>query len=246
MNTHRIAKLLAGAVVAGGFLGVPAVAMASTPSSATSSTSSTSSPHGASFEAAKKAVETRLAWRQQRLANLTTEVTDATNLTSSDRSTLSGDLANETAGIAALVAKVPNDTTWAELQADAKAMVVDYRVFVVMSPQVHETIAADTAGAIEQKLTAAEPQIEALISYEQSQGKDVAAAQTAYEDLVTQVSDASTDTSGISAAVLATSPSAYPGNASIFTNARSSLEQARTALGTARSDLQTIAKVLGV
>jgi hypothetical protein len=254
MNKHQFRnRLMAGALVAGLVLAVPGVAMAASAPQAGSVTSvNTSSPlnpptrNASTFAAAKTYVEKQLALRQQRLSSLTSEVSKASDLTSSDKATLTTDLANETTGIDALAAKVPADTTWAELLADAKSMVQQYRVFVVMSPQVHETIAADTATAICAKLQAAEPQIEALINYEQSQGKNVTAAQTAYEGLVAQVSAAQSDVSGISAAVLGTSPSGYPGNASIFSNARSSLVQARTALKSARSDLHTITQVLGV
>jgi hypothetical protein len=254
MNNHQIRnRLMAGALVAGLVLAVPGVAMAASAPQAGSvtsvSTSSALNPatkNATTFAAAKAYVEGQLTARQQRLSNLTSEVSAASDLTSSDKATLTGDLANETSGIDALVTKVPGDTTWAELLADAKSMVQQYRVFVVMSPQVHETIAADTATAVCTKLQADEPQIEALINYEQSQGKNVTAAQTAYEGLVAQVSAAQSDVSGISAAVLGTSPAGYPGNASIFSNAHSSLIQARTALKTARSDLHTIVQVLGV
>lgn len=251
-NHPKRYRLLAGALVAGGILGVPTAALATSAAHGASSASTSSNPldpstkNPTTFNVAKKYVEAQLAARQQRLSNLTSEVSKAEHLSSADRATLSSDLSSETTGIDALVAKVPNDTTWAELQADAKAMVVDYRVYVVMSPQVHETIAADTATTIEQRVQAAEPQIEALIKYEQSQGKNVDAAQTAYEGLVVEINQAAHDTAGVSALVLAQTPAGYPGNAPIFTNARSNLDQARTALHTARGDLHTIAKVLGL
>jgi hypothetical protein len=256
MTPHRMRnRLVAGALVAGLVIGVPTTAMAATPSQSSGKGSPSISSSGplnpktknpTTFNAAKAFVEHQLALRQQRLANLTNEVAKAADLTSSDRATLTSDLSSETAGINALAAKVPNDTTWAELKADAKSMVVDYRVFVVMSPQVHLTIAADTESAIEQKLQAAEPKIEALIRYEQSKGKDVHGAQVAYDALVVEVAGAEHDTAGVSAAVLATSPSGYPANMTIFLNAHSNLLQGRAALAAARSDLHTIAKDLGL
>jgi hypothetical protein len=245
-------RLAAGALVAGGILGVPTAVLAAPAPHAGTNGSTSSNPlnpstkNATTFGYAKKYVEKQLADRQQRLSDLTSEVSKASHLTSSDRATLSSDLSSETAGINALAAKVPNDTTWAELRADAKSMLDGYRVFVVMSPQVHETIAADTAAAIEQKLQAAEPQIEALIKYEQSQGKNVGAAQTAYDALVAEVDQAASDTNGVAAVVLAQTPAGYPGNKTVFTNARSNLEQARSALHTARGDLQTIVHVLGL
>lgn len=247
MTTHRIRTgLLAGAVVAGGVLGVPGIAAAAgSHGSQAANPLNPTTKNATTFAAAKKWVEGQLTIRQQRLSNLTAEVSHAADLTSSDRATLTSDLSSETSGIDALAAKVPNDTTWAQLRADARAMVVDYRVFVVMSPQAHLTIAADTASTIEQKLQAAEPKIEAAIQAAAAKGKDVRAAQTAYEGLVVQVGNAEADTNGVSAAVLAQTPAGYPGNASVFLNAHSNLEQARTALRTARNDLRIIAEVLG-
>ncbi len=256
MNLHsKRYRLLSGALAAGVVIGVPATAMAATPSQGSSNSSAAIAKSGplnpktenaTTFNTAKQFVEHELSLRQQRLSNLTSEVGKASDLTSADRATLTSDLASETAGIDALVAKVPNDTTWAVLKADATSMVVDYRVFVVMSPQVHLAIAADTESAVEQKMQAAEPKIEALIDYEQGKGKDVKGAQIAYGALVVEVSGAEHDTAGVSAAVLATSPKGYPANRTIFLNARSNLLQGRSALVTARSDLQTISTDLGL
>lgn len=256
MTTHPMRyRIVAGALAAGAIVGVPATAMAATPSGSSSRSTPAISKSGplnpksetpATFAAAKAFVEHQLALREQRLSNLTSEVASAAHLTPADRATLTSDLAAETSGINALAAKVPNDTTWAQLKSDATSMVVDYRVFVVMSPQVHLTIAADTESAVEQKAQAAEPKIQALINYEQSQGKDVHGAQVAFDAFVVEIAAAEHDTAGVSAAVLATGPHGYPANRTIFLNARSNLQQGRAALVTARSDLHTIAQDLGL
>jgi hypothetical protein len=244
MTMHRVRTgLLAGAIVAGGVLGIPGIAAATTSQGSTSPLNP-AVKNATTFKVAQQWVEHQLALRQQRLTNLAAEVSKAADLSTSDRTTLASDVSSDTVGIDALAAKVPDDKTWAQLLADAKSMVVDYRVFTVMSPQVHLTIAADTASAIEQKLQTAEPQIEAAIQAAAAEGKNVAAAQTAYEGLVVQVSDAAADTSGVSATVIAQTAAGYPANAGVFLNARSNLEQARTALKTARADLGIIAKVL--
>lgn len=248
MTMHRIRTgLLGGAIVAGGVLGIPAVAGAATPQAASSSTTNPLNPavkNATTFKTAQKWVESQLAARQQRLSSLTSEVSKATHLTTSDRATLTSDLSSETSGIDALATKVPKDTTWAQLLGDAKSMVVDYRVYVVMTPQVNLTIGADSASFVEQRLQAAEPKLEAAIAAEKAKGKNVVAAEKAYAGLVVQVRDAERDTKGVSTAVLAQKPAGYPRNESVFLNARSSLDQTRTALKTARADLQIIGHVL--
>jgi hypothetical protein len=254
MARHALLSRVGAAVlVAGAVLAVPGAAMAAG-SAQPGSVAWTASAHpvrlvaatGASFATAKAVVENDLALRQQRLTNLTAEVAAATDLTSADKATLSSSIASDTSGIDALVAKVPGDTTWAELRADAKAVVQDYRVFVVMSPQAHLAIAADTASSVCARLQAAEPQIEALIKFDQGQGKNVSAAEAAYQSLVSEVTTAMGDVSGVSASVLATTPAAYPGNVSVFTGGRANLIGARGALATAGTDLHTIAQLLAV
>jgi hypothetical protein len=244
MNAHPLgSKVVAGLMVGGLVIGTPAAAMAATASPATQSTTAAPRPV---FVAARKAVEHALALRQDRLAVLTGEVASAKTLTPSDRSRLAARVAAETAGIDALAVKVPRDETWLQLGTDAKKMVLDYRVFVVMSPQVHLTISADTETAVESGMQKLEPGLEAAIEHAQAEGENVRPAKIAYAALVDQVDNAESDSSGVAVAVLATSPAGYPGNMTVFVNARSSLVQGRTALVTARSDIETIVTSLGL
>jgi hypothetical protein len=244
MNAHPLSsKVVAGLMVGGLVIGTPAAAMAATGSPATRSTTAAPRPV---FVAARKAVEHALVLRQDRLAVLTGELASARTLAPSDRSTLAARVAAETAGINALAVKVPTDETWPELGTDAKKMVLDYRVFVVMSPQVHLTISADTEAAVESGMQKLVPALEAAIKHAQAEGENVSPAKIAYAGLVDRVDNADSDSAGVAVTVLATSAAGYPGNATVFINARSSLLQGRTALVTARSDIETIVTSLGL
>lgn len=236
-----LAPVLCAAVTGGFVLAGAGVAGAATPSAS----SSVSHSGGADFKQLQKMLEEQLADRQHRLAGLSVEVSASRHLTDAHGATLESDLSAETSGINALAAKVPNDTTIAELTVDHETM-IDYRVYVVMSPQVELTIAADTASGVEQAFEASESHIEALIRYEQSQGKDVHGAQIAFLDMVRQVANAEHDTTGVSDSVLAAKPSGWPANRTIFTNAASSLGQAKKALQTATADRTTIFRDLGL
>jgi hypothetical protein len=243
MNAHSLTLKMATGLVAGALVvGSPAAAMAA--SSPTKQ--STTAASGPAFIAARHAVEHALALRQDRLALLTKEATVAKTLSSSDRSKLEMRLGAETSGIDALAVKVPTDTTWLELGTDAKNMVVDYRVFVVMSSQVHLTIATDTETAVEKGMQSLEPSLAAAIAHAQTEGKNVGAAKIAYAGLVNQLSNAQRASSGVAVAVLATSPAGFPVNETVFVNARSSLVQGQTALVTARGDIKTIVTSLGL
>ncbi len=91
-------------------------------------------------------------------------------------------------------------------------MVYNYRVYVVMTPQTHLTIVIDDETFIEGVFVNLEPQIATAIQNAQAAGKDVTAAQAAFTDLKSQVSNAQAATNGQSTQILAQTPTAYPGN----------------------------------
>ena len=151
------AVLVAGAMAAGLFGAASLEATAA--SAAGAGTSPTCTP--AALNVARTNALAALTRRVKRLHDLSAAVGASTGLTTADRSTLTTDIGNDLGGITALQQKVPSDTTCADVAADAQAMVVDYRVFVVMSPQAHLTIAADTETSVAGALTALEPKIAA-------------------------------------------------------------------------------------
>jgi cytochrome c oxidase assembly factor CtaG len=130
MKHVTIRSVAVFALVAALGVSIPSVAYAS-------STTPTTTP-SASFIAAQQKLEGELATRVTRLTHLSADVTAATSLSSNVSLTLQARLSTEEASINALVAKVPTDTTWAELDADRSAMYKDNRVYAVMSPQVFE------------------------------------------------------------------------------------------------------------
>lgn len=208
--------------------------------------SQTASPNStANWQKAHDRLMAALQARVQTLAKLTTSVNNDKTLSSQDKSTLSGLLANETNGINQLLARVqaatPQNTTIVQLRADAKEMVDKYRVYLVMARQVHPTEAADAETAVETKIENRESRIQAAI---QRAGNPPDAVQ-AYNDLVTQVSHATQATGSANIpAVLAVTPQGYPADGGPLSSARSALGQARTDLQAARGDLVTIRNVL--
>jgi hypothetical protein len=183
--------------------------------------------------------------RVQTLAKLTTSVNNDETLSPQDKSALSGLVANETNGINQLLATVqaatPQNTTIAQLGADAKEMVDNYRVYLVMSRQVHLTEAADAQTTAETKIESNESKIQAAIN----RAGNPPDAVSAYNDLVHQVANATQGTGNAHIpAVLAVTPKGYPGDEGPLTSARSALGQARTDLTAARGDLVTIRNVV--
>jgi hypothetical protein len=186
-----------------------------------------------------------LSDRVSQLNTLTAQVNSSSGLTSSDKQTLLSDLSSELSGMQALQTKVPDETTCAAVIADGRAMVVDYRVYLVMTPQVHLTNSADTEASLASRLSGIEPALQAAIDAAQAKGQNVQIAQADYNDLVSQVTAAQGDGAGIASSVLAFTPASYPGCWSSFLADRSNLAKGQAALRRANKDLHQITQIVG-
>jgi hypothetical protein len=216
-------------------IGIPSIAYAS--STATTAPS-------ASFIAAQKALEVQLANRATQLGHLVTDVTAATSLSSSASSTLQARLLTEESSINSLIAKVPNDTTRAELNADRAAMLKDNRVYAVMSPQVFEMIEASVvAGQVttlqgnESTLQSETASIIGLPGYKN--------ALNHYNNYVLRLSNWSTRIVTVESVVLAQTPQGYPGNTKVFVAQNHQILDANIALAYAGYDASIIGLATG-
>jgi hypothetical protein len=253
--TRRTAAgVVAAGAVAGLVVMVPGAAFAAAASSNTAASSTTAGSSNAStkpssplctpaiFAQAQQRVEGDLAGRVTQLNALLSAVNNtATHLTAGDRQTLQNSINNvELPGIQTLQTQVPQDTTCQELRTAAHSMVFDYRVYVVMTPQTHLTIVLDDETYVEGVFTTLEPKIATAIQNAQAAGKNVAAAQAAFNDLKSQVSTAQGATNGQATLVLAQTPKGYPGNWPVFTTARTDATTAHSDLHTAYTDAEQI------
>lgn len=194
------------------------------------------------FAAAQQHVETALSDRVTQLNRLLSQVqSPGSHLTSSDQSALVNDISGvELPGIQALQPEVQQATTCAQLWRYAHEMVYSYRVYLVMTPQAHETITADDETYVDGQLTSLEPTIEQAIAWAKAHGRDVSGAEEAFTDFQNQCSAAATAVSGLSSTLLAQSPAGYPANASVFITAHTQETSARNDLKTAFADLGQI------
>ena len=232
---------------------VPGVAVAATTTTTTTSTSSASATTPttpvsnprctpAGFTAAQQLVESDLAGRVTQLAALSGAAGNTANhLSSGDRQTLNTDITTvELPGIQTLQTQVQSVTTCVGLRAVARAMVFNYRVYVVMTPQTRLTIVMDDESYIEGVFTSLEPQIATAIQNAQNAGKDVTAAQAALSDFEHQVTTAQGETTGQTAQILAQTPTGYPGNWRVFLAARTNAANARADLHAVYADAQHV------
>ncbi len=238
LSTRSMAVL---ALVAAMGISIPSVAFASS-TRTTPSAKSTSA--GAGFVTAQKALEDQLANRATELAHLGADLGAATALTTSAKATLQARLLTEQASINALIAKVPTDTTWAQLRSDQAAMLKDNRVYAVMAPQVFEMIEASTVATQVTSMQGNEPMLQAETTSLQGQ-PGYNTAFNHYNNYVTRLTNWSTRIANVESVVLAQTPQGYPGNTMVFLTQNHLILNANMALAYASYDASIIGLAAG-
>ncbi len=225
-------------------LSLLALVGASAPAVAYADSTTTTTTPSASFVAAQQKLEAQLASRAARLQHISADVTGATTLSQSTSTILQARLATETSSIQSLAAKVPTDTTQAELNADRAAMLKDNRVYAVMSPQVFESIEASVVAN----------QVASLQGNQSTLASEVASlaglpgyqnALNHYNNYVTRIANWSTKIAVVEETVLDQTPQGFPGNAKTFARENRQILAANVALAYADYDVSIIGLASG-
>jgi hypothetical protein len=241
MKNLSIRSFAALSIVAAMGIGIPSIASAD--STTTTSTTTTTAPN-TSFLTAQTALEVQLANRLKQLQHLTGDVTAAVSLSTSTSAILQARLLTEETSINALIAKVPTDTTRAQLNADRQAMLRDNRVYAVMSPQVFEMIEASVVAN----------QVTVMQGNEATLQSEVASivglpgyknALNHYNNYVARLLNWSTRIVSVEATVLAQTPQGFPGNTKVFVNKNHDILNANIALAYAGYDASIIGLATG-
>jgi hypothetical protein len=187
------------------------------------------------FQRAQEALEHQIIARQVQLALLGTEVADAANVTTSDRSALVTVITNEQGALATDATNAAAATTYAELDAVRKAVIGDERVYAVVTGQVNLVLAADNDTVTESGYTSLAAELGPLVT---ELGSSHASALLA--DVTSEVTAAAQLTTGVSAEALALTPAGYPGNQSEIKAWAYALSRAQHDIAVARSDIKQI------
>jgi len=143
------------------------------------------------------------------LGTLSTKISNATKLTSADKSTLLGEVTAEISGLTALKAKLDAETTVSAAAADVQNMVTEYRVYALIVPKIQFVRMADNQQVVQSKLTALATKLQTRITAAQTAGKDVALLQQQLTQLQSIVSAAGVVSSSVEAKVIVLQPSDY-------------------------------------
>lgn len=114
----------------------------------------TAAPAVKPLDVAKKAVTARIDLRLAALGRFSVTLSQAKQVQSGHRTTLTALIKEQTTDLTTLRGKVGGETTGAAVKTDAKAMVDDFRVFILTGPKVRLTAAIDTEQVVAGKLGA--------------------------------------------------------------------------------------------
>lgn len=192
---------------------------------------------------AKKLTVARIDGRLAALRADGVAVKAAATLTDAHQNTLQGILDHDTAGLTALKTKVNGETTLDAIKDDARSMVVDYRIYMLVGPQVRLTVAADVAASVDARLGDVAGRLQKAIDAAKAAGKDVTAAQAKLDDLRQQIG--AVDVTGVADTLLGVRPSPDANALKAAKDAaRTKLRDARTHLKAAVADAKSIRDLL--
>jgi hypothetical protein len=195
-------------------------------------------PSPAQFQHAQEALEHQIIARQVQLVLLGTEVANAANVTTSDRSALVTIITNEQSSLATDATNAVAATTTSDLATVRSAVVGDERVYAVVTGQVGLVLAADNETVTEAGYTALVTELTPLVTELGS-----AHATALLSGVTSQVTAAAVLTSPVSAESLALTPAGYPGNGSEIKTWTVSTGQAGHDLSVAKNDIKAIEAV---
>jgi len=155
-------------------------------------------------------------------------------------------IASSRTGLGSLKREIDGDTTVEQLKVDLPRIATDFRVYLLLAPQVNLVRGADAATAAAARLGQEAQRLQQLIDFARSRGKDVAAAQAALVAMQHDLANAGAQLSGLSAKLLALTPADWnDGRAKpVLDAARSAERSAHAELLSARRDAQAVIAAL--
>ncbi|HEX7490385.1 MAG TPA: hypothetical protein VF337_01635 [Candidatus Limnocylindrales bacterium] len=168
------------------------------------------------------------------LTDLSSKITASKVITTSDKSTLQSEIGSTKAGLTSLKAGIDGDTDLTSLKADIQKIATEFRVYLLLAPQVHLVNGADAVLAAQTGFADINTRLAAAIAVAKTAGKDTTAAQTDLDAMNASVAAAAGLAGPLPAQLLPLTPAQYNGG-----TAGSTLANARTALVQARNDLKS-------
>ena len=234
----RIPALLAGLALGGALLlSTVGVAAAVAPpvgpaGKGVCATKAVAMKTGATVETARAFGDCEISRRFATLDALSTKVSASKVLSTADAAALQSEIASTRTGLTSLKASIDSETSLPALKVDIAKIAADYRVYLLVAPQVNLVSAADGVVAAQTRFADVNTRLAARIAAAKAAGKDTTAAQTALDAMNAAVTNAVGLAGPLPAKVLPLTPAQYNAGTAgpIITSARTALGQARDQL----------------
>jgi hypothetical protein len=182
--------------------------------------------------------------RLSKLDKLNSLISSTSKLSSSDKATLTAEVNSAISGLTSLKSKIDADTDLTSALIDAKSVVTEYRVYVLVVPKVHIIAAADAQQNVEAKLSAFATKLQSRITEAKNKGKDVSELQTALDSMNQQITAAQGISTSVESKVLPLQPTDYNSDHTLLSGYRSQLVTAHNDDKAAYQDAKTIVQDL--
>jgi len=181
-----------------------------------------------------------IAARVDSLNKLSTRIQSMKKLSPSQVASFQTTIQAAIADMTSLEAKIQSDTSTTSLAADLKSIAPDYRIYMLVEPQVSLLSAADRVNTIVGTLQTLEAKIQTRLSSTTITVKNIAVLQTDLTDMATKLADASTQASAASAEVTGLIPD--NGDKTVMASNTAALKDARSKTQAATKDIQAAYK----
>ena len=243
----RLATLAAGLVLGGSMLIVSTGAVGAVTTPAGPAGKGICATEAAASRTSGVVVEALRAWgnceinrRFVTLTALSTAITASKVMTPSDAAALQAEISSTRSGLTSLKAAIDSETVVLTLKADIVKIATDYRVYLLVVPQVHLVNGADGILATQARFSDLNTKLSARIAAAKAAGKDTTTAQADLDAMNAAVSKAVGLATPLPAALLALTPAQYNGGTAgpVLSNARAAIVSARDDLKSAVADAQ--------
>ena len=231
-------------VVASGQANANATGTGSANSTSTTSHSTTSSSNSAleqqHLSLIKSKGDAEINRRLTQLGKLTTQISDATKLSAANRATLTTQITNEVSGLQALETKLNGETTVAAADTDVQNIVLEYRVYVLITPKVWLVKVSDDELVIAGNLQVLATELSTRIQAAQTAGKNVTTLQTELADMNAKIAAAQSIANSINQAVINLQPTDYNTSHTVLSGDATQLKTVHTDNEAAYTDAKNI------
>jgi hypothetical protein len=207
----------------------------------TTQTPTTRVPRTVDLDAVRTRCLSAIDRRFATLDELDAKVSAAAKLSDGQEAELHASIDATRTGLSGLRGEIEGDTDATELRNDCRRIVDDYRVYVLLAPQVRLITAADSAQTIVATLESVIPRHKAAIDEAAANGQDVTEANRLLDSIEASTAEADTLSQGVLDAVGPLTPADFNDG-----TAAPILRQARADLATVAKDLASARANIGL